>query len=136
MISRAYFDLDGNPMKWKPRSKPRRNASKLHKRAISLIKEVIPNIYILQECVVKLPNKRFYLDIFLPAYSIVVEVDGDQHENFNPFFHVDKMAFAKQKMNDVAKENWCEANSLTLVRFRSGQNDSEWREALVSCLSN
>jgi hypothetical protein len=136
-MSKQYVDLEGVPMKWKAKSKPRENASKLHKRALSLIKEAIPNVYICQECLVKLPNKKkFYIDIFLPAYDIAIEVDGKQHDTFNSYFHTDKMAFAKQKMNDVIKENWCETNSIILVRFKEGQDDSQWKAKLLSCLSN
>lgn len=129
----AYKDLNENPIKWKPKNCPRENASNNHVEAISLIREMFPAVTVFEECLIPLgiKDKHLYIDIFIPDLFLAIEVDGNQHDKYNPFFHKDKRAFAKQKFNDSLKESWCELNNITLIRLKEKENIDEWRRNII-----
>lgn len=132
-----YKDLDGKKIKWKAKSKTRKNASKPHKKAVDLIKDIAPNIYLCEECLIK-PGKNYpnlYLDIYIPTYNLAIEIDGGQHDSFNLFFHKTIANFHKQKRNDLAKEEWCNINNITFIRLKEKDSIDEWREQIISCYS-
>ena len=60
-----------------------------------------------------------YLDFFLPAIFLAIEVDGEQHDTFNKFFHKDGKGFSNSIRRDERKEEFCELNEITLVHFNS-----------------
>jgi very-short-patch-repair endonuclease len=56
------------------------------------------------------------LDFYIRKYNIAFEFDGQQHKEFNPFFHGTRANFARQVRRDKYKEDWCEQNGITLIR--------------------
>lgn len=130
-----YYDVFGNTIKWKPSNSPRENASKNHLKAVQLILATIPNAYICEECNIPLGirGKNLYLDIYLPHFNIAIEVDGRQHEVYVAHFHGDKMNFLTQKKNDRLKQDWCDINNITLVKFKETETIDQWRINLVGC---
>lgn len=127
-----YKDLEGNITKWHPTNSPRENASKNHLTALALVKESMPGALIFEECLLPLglKNKNIYLDILVPDFLLAIEVDGSQHEKFNPFFHKDRSVFLRQVQNDLLKEEWCNINNIKLIRLKDN-NVGKWRESIV-----
>lgn len=125
-----YKDSNGSPIKWRPKNKPRATASKNHTKALEIVSELIPGVQVFQEC--KIPTKTtLFIDIYIPAYLLAIEVDGGQHDAYNPFFHKDQMAFFRSRKNDIEKEKWCETNDITLIRLKEN-NERQWREQITS----
>ena len=77
--------LDGRQRKWKPKSKPRTNASDLHIRARLLLHQLYGNHNVLEEVSIKVkPKTNLYLDFYIPTLNLAVEVHGKQrpyHQN-------------------------------------------------------
>jgi hypothetical protein len=55
------------------------------------------------------------LDLYNPNLKLAVEINGDQHYKFIPFFHRNKDAFTKQRYRDEMKKWKCEQAGLTLI---------------------
>jgi hypothetical protein len=61
-------------------------------------------------------STRLHLDFYIHGLKLAFEFDGPQHKKFTPHFHKTKLDFARSKRNDTVKEDWCDLNSVTLVR--------------------
>ena len=55
------------------------------------------------------------LDLYNPNLKLAVEINGDQHYKFIPFFHRNKDAFTKQRYRDEMKKWKCQQAGLTLI---------------------
>ena len=65
----------------------------------------------------KIPEhpKGLELEIYYSEYSFAIEVQGEQHEKFNKFFHNgDPNNFIKQQAQDQLKKELCEENQIAL----------------------
>ena len=61
---------------------------------------------------------RLTLDFFNSNRQIALEVDGNQHYQYNKFFHGgNRMKFLGQLQRDDMKEVFCERNNITLIRI-------------------
>ncbi len=115
----------------------KRKRSKYHIRARLLLKEIFNSYRILEE--VKLPGSTelhrksvLYLDFYIPSIRLGIEVHGEQHYAFCPFFHKSKADFLKGKARDEDKIAWCELNNITLVTLKYTESDDEWRQRIKS----
>lgn len=109
-----------------------RPRSKYHKLARSLIKEIFGSYIILEEP--PMPGsgtKMLYLDFFVPSLDLAVEVHGEQHYNFIPFFHENRKSFLKAQYRDNNKILWCEKNNIDLVILKYSDDEQIWRDQLV-----
>lgn len=80
------------------------------------------------------PQKRFDdcrdilplpFDFYLPDYNICIEYDGEQHyKPVNKFGGLDK--FKKLKKRDKIKTNYCNINSIILLRIKYTENIVEY----------
>lgn len=111
--------------------------SKYHIRARKLLKELFHSYRILEE--VKLPGSTeihrksvLYLDFYVPSITLAVEVHGQQHYEFSPFFHRSRADFLKAKARDEDKITWCELNGITLITLKYTESDDEWRQRIKS----
>ena len=129
--------LDGKEHIWTLSSSVLEDISRsgLHLRARSVICEVFPFDRIYED--VSLPgtaikgrNSVLFGDFYIPMRSLMIEVDGAQHEQYTSFFHKNKLEFARAKGRDVVKAQWCELNRITLVRFKHDETDVEWKNKL------
>lgn len=75
---------------------------------------------------VSLPNSRLSLDFYLPQRKLAIEVQGEQHNEFNPFFHEDISDFNAQKDRDAQKLQFCELNGITLLTFETVEEAKEY----------
>lgn len=61
---------------------------------------------------------KMTLDIVNLTVGIAVEVQGEQHNEYNKFFHKgSKVNFYNQLDRDLEKRAWCELNKLTLIEI-------------------
>jgi len=112
-----------------------RKRSKFHLRARELLKEIFHSYRILEE--VKLPGSTpshrkgvLFLDFLIPQIKLAVEVHGQQHYEFCPFFHKSKADFVLAKAKDEDKIEWCELNKVDLVVLKYSDTDEQWREQI------
>lgn len=116
-------------------SAQRTKCSYYHKVARDLLHKMFSGYSIYEE--VKLPGSRdpskksvLYLDFFIPNDKIGVEVHGEQHFKYTPFFHKTKVEFLYAKARDRAKAEWCEKNGLTLIELRWDDSVEYWRQQI------
>ena len=95
-------------------------ASKLSDALFSKIREVLPGYGILEEFPTVGLSPVLSIDfVILSGIRLAFEADGRQHSEFVPHFHGTRANFARQKLNDVKKEQWCIANNIKLIRVSS-----------------
>ena len=128
-------DLDNNIINWQLTghiSKGRAvNKSSLHLQARKLITNTFPTLQILEE--VSIPLRRsetLYLDFYLPLIKTCIEVHGEQHFKFVPFYHSTILNFLKAKKRDQEKIEWCEKNGIKHIILPYNETESEWKEKL------
>lgn len=123
----AKYDVKANDSKRK---------SKFHLRARALLKDIFHSYRILEE--VKLPGSTathkkgvLYLDFLIPNLMLGIEVHGQQHYEFSPFFHKSKADFVLSKARDEDKIEWCELNGITVIELKYSDPDEVWRQQIV-----
>ena len=99
------------------------------------LKEKYPNDRILEELVLpgtKTDNRKSTLkaDFFIPVRSLIVEVHGQQHTEYNNFFFANKMDFYKAQARDRDKKQWCKINNLELIELFHNEPIEEWRDKI------
>lgn len=121
--------LDGKDYDWKFRAG--KGKSGLHKRAYDVLREVWPAYDILEELPIPGAKKfgKLYLDLYIPAKHLAVEVHGEQHFKHIMFFHKSKRDFLTAQYRDRLKIEWLELNNIDLVELRFDE-ESKWRELL------
>jgi hypothetical protein len=106
------------------------NKSAGHLLARKLLKELYPGEWILEEVPAKIDKSTLFVDFIIKRHRIVVEVQGQQHIEFNEFFHKTKEAFRDSQTRDRKKIEWCEINHLTLIQLPYPPNEIEWKKIL------
>ena len=128
--------LDGKTYVWSfygqmPDISDERKRSELHLRARNILKELYPVDRILEE--VYLPGSTgLYADFWLPLRNKIVEVHGEQHYKFVPFFHGTMLNFLSSKANDNKKRQWCELNGIIEVELPFNESDEQWKSRIES----
>jgi hypothetical protein len=128
-------DLDGMSHNWHLTGNMARgridNRSSFHLKARELITNIFPTLQILEE--VPIPLRRsetLYLDFYLPLKKLCVEVHGEQHYGFVPFYHSNILTYLKSQKRDREKEEWCSINCIQHIVFPHFENINEWTERL------
>lgn len=63
-------------------------------------------------------GSKMTIDFYNATQNIAIEVDGEQHNSYNPHFHnKSKMNFLRQLKRDQQKEDFCCVNKISLVRI-------------------
>lgn len=108
------------------------NRSNLHIRARKLLKSMFPLDRIMEE--VHLPGSYgLRLDFFLPTRMMAVEVHGEQHYKYIPFFYSTKMEFIQAKKRDANKVEWCSVNNIRIVELPYNESDEQWTSKIYHC---
>lgn len=117
------------------------SCSQYHSRARNLLTQVFPFDKPYEE--VRLPGtkqacmgKDLYLDFFILRPMIAVEVHGQQHYEYSPFFHGTKMDFVRAKGRDRKKAEWLEKNGITFVELPFYETVEEWTTRLRKAIEN
>ena len=80
------------------------NRSSLHLATRAIIAKNYPTLQILEEVPVPLrKNETLYLDFYIPLKRVCVEVHGEQHFKFVPFYHSTVLNFLKAQKRDIEK---------------------------------
>jgi hypothetical protein len=98
---------------------PRENCRSLIQKKVQLILlDLFPFDLILEEFTI--PGSRLSLDFLVPKRKIAIEVQGEQHDKYNSFFHGEKtsLKFGKQIKRDVQKQEWAQMNDFSLIEIR------------------
>lgn len=109
----------------------RESCSSGHKKARLLLKEIYPCYQILEE--VKLPGSaRFSLkaDFYIPGLCLMVEVNGQQHYQYNSFHYETQHDFLSATNRDRKKAEWCQINNIRLVILNDADSTDDWRRLL------
>lgn len=110
-----FKTLDGYEYKCKFHTVDKSIESRPHQNARKLLQEKYPTVLILEEFQIQVKkNKYLYLDFFIPIYKIAIEVQGQQHEKYTPFFHNNQYNYIQYKINDKLKKDWAELNNIEL----------------------
>ncbi|NDB60578.1 hypothetical protein EB001_19340 [bacterium] len=128
-------DLDGVLHKWHLTGNISKgkilNKSSFHLRARQLISSLYPTMQLLEEVTIPLrKNETLYLDFYLPLKKLCVEVHGEQHYKFIPFYHSTQLSFLKSQKRDREKEEWCSINDIQFVALPHFEDDAQWMERL------
>lgn len=128
-------DLDGNSHSWHltgHMSKGRiEHRSSFHLQARALLSEQYPTLQILEEVPIQLRRAdTLYLDFYLPLIKTCVEVHGEQHYKFVPFYHNNFLGFLKSQKRDKEKIEWCSINGIRQVVFPYNESVELWKERL------
>lgn len=126
------YNLEGKLVKWNLTGylvghKSDYLCSAWHIKARHLLIKKFPLDVILEE--IPIPDCGLTLDFFIPSQKLAIEVDGNQHEEYTPFFHKNKGGFARAKNNDKLKEDWCNMNKIKIVRLK--QSEEKLWETLI-----
>lgn len=129
-------DLDGVSHNWNLTGNMAKgrveNRSSLHLAARELIIAMFPTLQVLEE--VPIPLRRsesLYLDFYLPLKRVCVEVHGEQHYKFVPFYHSNKMNFLKAQKRDQEKKEWCEKNGISHIVLPHYQTPEQWKAHIL-----
>lgn len=104
------------------------NKSKYHIAARKLLHELYPTSQILEEVSIPLTSRdTLYLDFYIPLFKKTIEVHGEQHYKFIPFYHTTKLNFLKAKKRDNQKKEWCEQNGITYIELPFDEDLEQWK---------
>lgn len=107
-----------------------KNKSSFHLEARNLLKNTYPTLQIIEEVPVHIrKGETLYVDFFIPLMKKCIEVHGEQHYGFIPFYHRSQIDFLKQKKRDKDKKEWCELNNFTYIELPYDQQD-QWTKII------
>jgi len=89
--------------------------SQLAKSVLASLTEAFPNTLIKDEEYVNYEGVRLFFDFYIPDLDVYIEVQGEQHTQFNKHFHASAAAFRGQKKRDRLKKEWIHDNDHVLV---------------------
>lgn len=91
-----------------------KSRSKIQFAAKQLLKRIWSGDIVYEEFPVF--GSRMKVDFFNATKFIAVEVNGAQHDKFNPFFHNNsRMNYLSSIKRDSEKAKWLEMNNITLI---------------------
>lgn len=130
-------DLDGQIHNWLLTGNMSKgkidNRSSLHLVTRKVLSSHFPTLQILEETPIPLRrNETLYLDFYIPLKKICVEVHGEQHYRFVPFYHTNVLNFLKSQKRDREKQEWCELNDIQYIVFKFDENENTWNERIAN----
>jgi len=128
-------DLDGNLTTWHLTGnivKGRIDGkSSLHLRCRLILKDLYPTMQILEEVSIQTrKSETLYLDFYLPLIRACIETHGEQHYNFTPHYHNNRLAFLKSQKRDKDKQAWCEINGIKYIALPYNETDEDWKQRI------
>ena len=80
-------------------------------------------------------GESLFLDIYIPSLFVAIEIDGEQHDRFVPFFHNNNILFFNQQVKRDKKKNFlCKMKDISLYRIK--HSDKRSPEEIVSFILN
>jgi len=72
-----------------------------------------------------IPGSRMRIDFLNCNKKIAVEINGDQHENYNKFFHRgSRVIWLEQIKRDIEKFEWCNLNGIKFLELKKEDLDN------------
>lgn len=106
------------------------NKSNFHLLARELLKQNYPTLQILEEMPIQIrKSETLYMDFFIPLSKKCIEVHGEQHYEFTPFYHRTKLDFFKQQKRDREKREWCHINNIAYIELPYNKQE-DWLEII------
>jgi hypothetical protein len=106
------------------------NKSNFHLLARELLKKNYPTLQILEEIPIQIrKSETLYMDFFIPLSKKCIEVHGEQHYEFTPFYHRTKLDFFKQQKRDREKREWCHVNNISYIELPYNKQE-DWLEII------
>lgn len=65
-------------------------------------------------------SKGLHFDFYDVTANKAYEVQGNQHNEFNPYFHQTLAGFDSQKLNDITKKAVCNEAGVELIEIPAG----------------
>lgn len=96
------------------------SVSKIQRGYGDRLRKRYPHYLILEEF--PIPGSKLRIDFFLPELLLAVEVHGEQHFKFTPFFHKSIHDFMNGVKRDAQKAEWCNLNDIELIIVRQDDN--------------
>ena len=91
-------------------------ASSLETRFRDLIRPFWGNSIVLFQF--RIPASLMRIDFFNINKRLAVEINGEQHDSYNEFFHKkSRLNYLSSIKRDMAKDNWCEQNKITILHL-------------------
>lgn len=106
-----------------------REVSSNHREAREILKELFPMENIYEE--VEVPGSRLRLDFFLPSSKLAIEVHGEQHYTFNPFFQKNKINFMNSGVRDSKKKKFCSLNGFVFIELDHKEKE-QWKQQILN----
>lgn len=130
-------DLNGNVHSWHLTGNMAKgkivNKSSFHLKARHIIASLFPTLQILEEVPIPLrKGETLYLDFYMPLKKMCVEVHGEQHYKFVPFYHHNVLSFLKSQKRDKDKIEWCDINNIKQIILPYDENEDQWKERLTN----
>lgn len=92
--------------------------SKLEKKFIDLIYPFWNRYIVLFQC--RVPGSKLRLDILNCNKRLAIEIDGEQHQQFNKHFHANsRIVYLNSLRRDWVKEEWLAKNNIKLIRLNT-----------------
>lgn len=89
-------------------------ASKIETQFKKLIFPYWKDKIVLEQC--RIPGSLLRMDFLCVNNKLLVEINGEQHDSFNKFFHNNSRAEYLASINrDTKKKNWCESNNINVL---------------------
>ena len=107
------------------------NKSSLHIRARALLSTQFPTLQLLEEIPIILrKSETLYLDFYMPLNRTCVEVHGEQHYKYVPYYHGNMMSFLKAQKKDREKSEWCNINNIRYIELPYHENIDQWTQRI------
>lgn len=74
------------------------------------------------------------IDLYNDDLKLGIEVQGDQHYKFTPFFHRNKETFLNQRYRDEMKKQKCMKEGITLIEIPYSVGEKKLKNYLVNQL--
>jgi hypothetical protein len=122
--------LDNKEMRWQMKRGRSKKSSSLHLEALKLVQKIYPSEILIEEITIPLTYvKKVYGDIFITRVNKLIEIHGEQHYEFNPFFYSSIAEFLRAQKRDRDKKEWCDLNDIIYVELPFDKID-EWEDRI------
>ena len=75
---------------------------------------------------------RMSVDLLNATRKIAIEVNGEQHEKYNKFFHKNRLNYYYSIKRDFDKKKWLEMNEYTVIEINHDEIDQLSEEFFLS----
>jgi len=107
---RTLKNIKSSIIKWDGKSR-----SKFQLQVKQFLKKYWQGDVVFEE--LKIVGTRLSLDFFNANKKVAIEVQGQQHFTYVPFFHGNRANYLSQIKRDVKKFEFCELNKINLVEI-------------------